>query len=226
VNEAAVNHSASGCFSGRARSKAASAWQALSTATILGNFSSGSIATGERGGLDQFLKRLEAGHDPMVIPGINRALLLTHGIFQVAQWAGIVKRMDVASDEFGERTHFGAGNRIFRKERRLGVRLLKIFDDGERLNQNFIPRCHENRHAHLRIYGAEFLPLIVAAILNEMDGRRIVGNAFEIERNAHAVGRRRTEVGIKLHASSIGPSCPPVSATSCADRSVICFNAR
>ena len=57
--------------------------------------------------------------------------------------------------------------------------------------------------------------------LIEVDRRGLEGDAFEIERDAHAVGGRRAEIRIKLHASSAVSSWPSVSATSCAERSVI-----
>src|SRR5690349_10650104 len=39
----------------------------------------------------------------------------------------------------------------------------------------------------------------MSAILDEVDGRRVVADALEVEGNAHTVGRRRAEEGIELH---------------------------
>ena len=64
----------------------------------------------------------------------------------------------------------------------------------------------QRRHAHLRIDGAKFRPPVVAAVLDQMNGRRLVGQAFEIERDAHAIRRRRTEIGIELHVVSAASS--------------------
>ena len=91
---------------------------------------------------------------------------------------------------------------ILGQERRLGMRLVQIFDDGERLDQRVAGGRDQNRHPHLRIDRAEFGPPVVAAVLDEMNGDGVVGEALETERDAHAVSRRRAEIGIELHVSS------------------------
>src|ERR1700733_7936076 len=172
----------------------------------------------------------------MIVPGVDRTLFLVQLVLQVAQRADIVEWMDVAGDEVGERARLGASDRVLGQQRRLGLRLGEIFDDGERLQQMLAARRDQHRHAHLRIDGAEFRPLVVAAFLDQMDRRRLVGDALEIERDAHAIRGRRAEVGIKFHASSYSSpskssrSIASVSftdsATSSADRSVSCLSAR
>src|SRR5580704_10609520 len=189
------------------------------------------FAAGIWPGLEQRFERLEAGDHPMMVPGIDRALLLVQLVLQVAQRAGIVERMDVAGDEVGERARLGAPDRILGQQRRLGMRLIEIFDDGERLQQMLAAWRHQHRHAHLRIDGAEFRPLVVAAVLDQVNRRRLIAYALEIERDAHTKRRRRAEVGIKFHASSkssrsIASVSFADSATSSADRSVSCLSAR
>ena len=110
-------------------------------------------------------------------------------MLQVAQRAGIVERMDVAGDEVGERARLGAPDRVLGQQRRLGLRLIQIFDDGERLQQMLAARRDQNWHAHLRIDGAEFRPLVVAAVLDQVNRRRLIGDALEIKRDAHAIRR-------------------------------------
>jgi len=39
----------------------------------------------------------------------------------------------------------------------------------------------------------------VAAILGQMDGHRFIGHAFEIERDAHAIGGGGAEITVELH---------------------------
>src|SRR5579864_233631 len=134
--------------------------------------------------------------------------------------------MDIAGDKVGERAHLGPRDRVLGQQRRLGLRLIEIFDDGERLQQTLAARRLQHRHPHLRVDGAEFRPLVVAAVLDQMNRHRLVGNALEIERDAHAIGRRRAEIGIEFHSSSISSVWQATSATSSADRSVSCLSAR
>ena len=83
--------------------------------------------------------------------------------------------------------HLGAGNRVFGQQRRFGMSLLEIFDDRGRLDQQLAVRRHQNRDAHLRIHRAEFRPLVVATILYEVNRQRLVGEVFQIERDAYPV---------------------------------------
>src|SRR5207253_1456374 len=54
---------------------------------------------------------------------------------------------------------------------------------------------------------------LLAAILGEMDRRHLVRDALEIERDARAIGRRRAEIGIELHASPcLLPGATPAAA--------------
>jgi hypothetical protein len=55
----------------------------------------------------------------------------------------------------------------------------------------------------------------MSAILDQMNRRCVVTDALEIERNAHAVGRRGAEKRIKSHMSlilSLAPVCSIASA--------------
>ena len=79
----------------------------------------------------------------MMVPGVDRTLLLVHFALEVTQRSDIVERMDIAGDDVGERANLGPRDRIFRQQRRIGLRLLKIFDDGERLDQHVAGRRDE-----------------------------------------------------------------------------------
>ena len=68
------------------------------------------------------------------------------------------------------------------------MRLVEIFDDGERLDQNLISRCDQGRHPHLRIDHLILGPPMVAAVLDQMDRYRVVGEPLEVERNTNAIG--------------------------------------
>ena len=214
-------YSASGWFSGRARSKAGSARQAAVDGDDLGELVERHVEPpgvvdlrhqaeiGHRHGAaagigsrpNQRLQGLEAGEHPVMIPGVDRRLLLVQFALQVTQRADIVKWMDVAGDDFGDSARLRPRDRILRQQRRLRMRLVEIFDDGERLDQHVAGRHNQSRHAHLRVDGAEFGPPVMAAFLDQVHRHRLVGEALEIERDAHAISRRRAEIRIEFHVS-------------------------
>src|SRR5262249_27316086 len=80
--------------------------------------------------------------------------------------------------------------------------------------------------AHLRIDYAKFGPLVEPTILNEVNGLRFVGDAFEVECDPHPVCGRGTKIRIKLHVPPMPPFNLSASAASCAERSAICCSAR
>ena len=80
--------------------------------------------------------------------------------------------------------------------------LVEVFDDGERLGEHLTGVEGKRRHAHQRVDGAEFRPLVASAILLKMDRDRLVTEALEVECNAHAIGRGRAEERIKRHVGS------------------------
>ena len=45
--------------------------------------------------------------------------------------------MNVAGDQLRQRAHLGAVDRVARQQRRLRMDLVEIFDDGERLGEDF-----------------------------------------------------------------------------------------
>src|SRR5262249_18755211 len=82
----------------------------------------------------QGLERLESFRDPMMVPGVDGALFLVHRALEVAQGADVVERVDIASDDLRERSRPRSRNRVLRQERRVGMGLVEIVDDRERLN--------------------------------------------------------------------------------------------
>ena len=86
---------------------------------------------------DHGFERIETGEHPMTIPGVDLGLVLPELTLEIAQWCQIVERVNIAGDELRHRAHFGAVDRIARQQRRLRVNLIQIFDDGERLGQQF-----------------------------------------------------------------------------------------
>ena len=85
------------------------------------------------------------------------------------------------------------------QERRLGVGLIEILEDRERLGQHRVA-IDQHRHQLLRIERAEFGAELLAAALGEMDEMAPLGReALEIEADAHAKARGRAEVIVELH---------------------------
>ena len=77
--------------------------------------------------------------------------------------------MNIAGDEFGERTHAGPRHRVLGQKRRFGMGFVKIFDDRKRLDQNVAARGDQDRHAHLRIDRAKLRPFVMSAVLDQVD---------------------------------------------------------
>jgi hypothetical protein len=58
---------------------------------------------------------------------------------------------------------------IARQQRRLGMRLVQVIDDGERLGQHLAVVELQGRDARLRVDGPVFRRELLAAVLGEMD---------------------------------------------------------
>ena len=95
-------------------------------------------------------------------------------------------------------------DRVARQQRRLRMGLVEIFDDGERLGEHFAGVELQRRHPHLRIDRAILGLEIVPAFLLQMDRDRLVGQPLEVERDAHAIGGGRAEIGVELHGDPHG----------------------
>jgi len=68
------------------------------------------------------------------------------------------------------------------EKRRLGMRLVEILDDSQRLDQHVAGRRYQRGDPHLRIHRAEFRTPVMAAVFHEVNGRGLVGYTLEIER--------------------------------------------
>ena len=88
--------------------------------------------------------------------------------------------MDIAGDDVCEARVFGAGNRVLGQQRRIGVSLVEIFDDGQRLDQHLADSARPKWHAHLRVHRAEFRPSVMATVFHEMHRYRLVGEPLRL----------------------------------------------
>ncbi len=102
-----------------------------------------------------------------------------------------------------------------RQERRLGVFLLEVFEDRERLEQPR-PAVDQRRHHHLRVDRAVLWRELVAAL--QMEVHIVAAEPFKVERDAHAETRLRAVIGIELHRRPlvrIPAGFGPTSAAGC-----------
>src|SRR5512145_1232487 len=125
--------------------------------------------------------------------------------------------MDLAGDEEREAAHARAARRVARKQRRLGMRLVQVFDDRERLGQ-FEPVGKQSRQKALRVFAGVFRLSVLA--FGEMNEHGLVGEAFQIERNADTKRGGAAKVRVQLHnggriftLSSPTPSIPACNSS-------------
>ena len=161
----------------------------------------GVIAVAEGAGLavlgDRGLVGVEAGLDPMARPGEGALLGLAELVAQIAHHPQVLDGMDVGGRDQRQRAHPRPADRIPGQQRRLGMRLLEIFQDGQRLGQHLARIEHQRRHQLLRIdrdvVGRRLLALA------QMARGMLDRDALEIERDAHAKRRRRAKIADELH---------------------------
>src|SRR3974377_1981720 len=84
------------------------------------------------------------------------------------------------------------------------MRFVEIFDDSQRLREDFTPVELESRHPHLRIDRAKRRLALLTAVFGEVDRYHLIGHVLEIECNAHAVSSGRAEIRIKFHETDLG----------------------
>ncbi len=154
----------------------------------------------------QPLERLKAGIDPVIVPSRDRGLVVVQRMRQVAQHPKIVDRMNVAGDDLGQRTHPRALGRVARKQRRIGINLVEIFDDRQRLDER-PAAIIEGRHQALRVDGEVIgLGLIVSS---QMNGRGLVVELLQIEGDADAEGGRGAKIAVEFHRHLSIPGLSP-----------------
>lgn len=80
--------------------------------------------------------------------------------------------------------------------------VVEIFDDRERLSQDFTARQFQRWHARLRIDGAKFGRVLASAIFGKVNRRHLIGKFLEIERDSDPIGGGRAKIRIEFHGTT------------------------
>jgi hypothetical protein len=81
---------------------------------------------------------------------------------------------------------------------------VKILNDREGLGQYFTAGHFKRGYSREWIDDSKLRRVLPPAILCEMDRYHLIGDTFEIERYANAIGGGRTKIGIKFHRRNPG----------------------
>jgi hypothetical protein len=144
----------------------------------------------------QLFERLKASGNPVVVPARNRGLVMAERVGKVAQHPQIIDRMDVAGDNLCERADPSPIGRVLSQQGRLGIGLVEILDDRQRLDQCPVA-IYQRRYQSLGIDGEIIgLGLVVAP---QMDRGGFVFEIFEIEGDSDAECGGGPEIPIKFN---------------------------
>ena len=108
-----------------------------------------------------------------------------------------------------QRPHAGAAPGVLRQQRRVGMGLVQVLHDGERLVEHVAVVLHQRGDHHLRVDRLVVGLVLLAGI--EVDVDLLELQPFEVERDAHAERRQRAPVGVQLHhlvSSLCAQRCP------------------
>ncbi|GCC44665.1 hypothetical protein chiPu_0028479, partial [Chiloscyllium punctatum] len=143
---------------------------------------------------------------PVPPPGVLLAVAQVELAVEIAAHPWRDQRMALAGDHQRQSTHPGAAERIGRQQRRVGIGLVEIVDDRERLEQHGAVVDHQRRQRHLRIDLA--IGVSAMRVRIEIDEYDFGRHALEVERDPHPEARQRSPEGEELHGvhSSFFPS--------------------
>ena len=101
--------------------------------------------------------------------------------------ARVADRVDFHGDGIGDSAQPGGLGRIGGHHGRGGGACLQIFDDGQRLGHH-VPVNLQCRHKPLRVAGQMVRRAML--LLQQIHSHRLIGNAFQVQRDAHAIAGR------------------------------------
>jgi hypothetical protein len=151
---------------------------------------------------------IQAIADPVPHPLVTLGLRDVPFAFEVLQHAQVVERVHVAGDDLRQGAHALAVARGGGQQRGRGPDFVQVFEDRHRLAQHALA-VFEHGHQALRIAGAEFGRVLFAPVSQQVDGGQLVGQALEMEPDAHAIRRARAPVG-KQPQSIVHSDATPV----------------
>ena len=158
--------------------------------------------------LDPCLQRGEALADPVPVPARDRLLVLAERPLQVGEHPQVVERMDVAGDGERHRAHGRAILCTARQQRRLGMSLLEVLADRQRLREH-VAVVLERRYESLRIELQVVAVPLLATVAQQVLRHRLVAESLEVQCDPHPVRSRASPVGVQpeRHAASLpGPA--------------------
>ena len=142
------------------------------------------------------LDRREAVGHPVPHPLVALGLWHVPGAVEVLQHAQVVERVDVAGNRLG----YGANALAIAagrwQKRRTRPGLIKVFQDRQRLSHHAIAML-EHRHQLLRIELAIRVGVLLAAVAHQMHRNSLVGQALQVQSDAHPVSGTGAPVGIQ-----------------------------
>ena len=144
------------------------------------------------------LHRGEPGIEPMPDPAQHLLLPELQLVEQVMPDARHDQRVRVGNVDQRKAARPGACRCILRQQWRLGVFLVEIFEDRQRLKQLHIA-IDQGRHDHLRVERLVLRPELVALL--QMQKGIVMRQPLQVQRDPHPETRLRSVIGIKLHGS-------------------------
>src|SRR5712692_2907513 len=142
--------------------------------------------------------RLKRPERPMREPEVAAGLVHLELLLQVVPHPGNDQWMAIGGCDQGEAAHARAAARILWQQRRLGMRLLEILEDRERLEQRR-PRLVEDQRRHYALRIDREIVVAVLLAFEQVDRYFLGLQSLERECHAHAVGRERAPESIELH---------------------------
>ena len=148
--------------------------------------------------LQMGLQRGQRGAVPVLRPFRHGGLVELELMGEIFAHPRHDQRMRVGGDDLRQAPHPRAALRVLRQQRRIGMGLVEIFDDGERFEQRRPVAVDQRRDRHHRIDLAEGLLALLA--LHQIDLDDLVGlEPLQIHRDAHAIGRERPPERKQFH---------------------------
>ena len=151
---------------------------------------------------NQLLKRSEPGLHPVLVPGVDLALVMPQWFFEVVEDAQVVERVHLAGNQLAQLPDSCGFQRILRDERIFRRKRVEVLDDRQRLGQHGSVVQHERRNQSLRIESEKSGVALLA--LAQVDRAAFDLQAFESQGNADSEPRRGSEVVEEKHRGLFG----------------------